>query len=101
MHKTEKHSISIELLKHALEQQLCTRVRRATLCSVGPPVCNTSSIKSSIFFFFNEAAPPEFSPLPPHAPLPIYRACATPYIRGKAGVDDCPGRFAAGDNRQL
>src|SRR3712207_8730874 len=51
-----------------------------------------------IVFFFNETAPTEPSPLPPHAPLPF---CATSRLRGKPPVcrepyggeeGDCPGQ---------
>src|SRR5256884_9013247 len=46
--------------------------------------CITSRITSSSFFFFlNDPAPPEISPLPLHAPLPIFflrfgSRCAAP-----------------------
>src|SRR2546422_8690711 len=31
------------------------------------------------FFFFNDTPPPEISPLPPHAPLPICRVTQPPH----------------------
>src|SRR3989440_1838298 len=38
----------------------------------GSSVClNPSTATASLFFFFNDPAPPEISPLPPHDALPI------------------------------
>src|SRR5256884_8828695 len=44
------------------------------LCLTFPQISSyplTSIPQHIIFFFFNDTAPPEFSPLPLHAPLPI------------------------------
>src|SRR2546430_14590785 len=43
----------------------------------------TSSSLVFFFFFFNDTAPPEISPLPLHAPLPIFSSApAPPYSPG-------------------
>src|SRR3989449_7690483 len=64
------------------------------------PEIYTLSLLYSLFFFLNDPAPPEFSPLPLHAPLPIapprraepaVRARADPGVRAqRASAPDGP-----------
>src|SRR5256886_9739938 len=54
---------------HRAPSQAGLRARPALLAS--PRVIETNLTSAVLLFFLNEPAPPEFSPLPLHAPLPI------------------------------